>query len=288
MVKVCKKMFIACSGGKHLVASLARKTGGCCCSLDSEIFPDTELRVRLPLNVKSWDVYIVQSFYKDVHDVNDKLVEVLFAAHTAKELGAKNVYLIAPYLAYLREDVRFRKGEAISAHIVANLLKVFKKVYTVEPHLHRIKKFKDVFKNGVQISLTEEVTRYIKNKIGRCLLVGPDDESEQWVAPVAKKLGLEYVILEKERFSARKVKTKGRRISAEKVVVIDDIISTGQTLIEASKLIKAKKTYFLCFHGLFSEGALAKVKKKGKVIVSNSVPSKVSEIDVTSAIAKRL
>jgi ribose-phosphate pyrophosphokinase len=284
--KVCKNMFIACSGGKHLASSLARKTGGCSCILETEIFPDSELRIRLPKEVKNWDVYFVQSFYKDQHDVNDKLVEILFAAETAKELGAKNIYLIAPYLSYLREDFRFREGEAISAKILSKLCKIFKKVYVVEPHLHRLKTFKEFFPNAQKISLSEEIASYIKKNIGKCMIVGPDEESEQWVKPIADKLKTEYVILEKHRFSARKVKTEGRNISADKVVIIDDIISTGNTLIEASKLIKAKKIYFIAAHGVFAEGALKKLNKHGKVIVSNTIPTKVSDIDCTSAISK--
>ncbi len=283
-----RKLFIACSGGRHLARSLARKTGGDCCMLESEIFPDTELRVRLPNDVKNWDVYFVQSFYAEKHDVNDKLVETLFAAETAKELGAKNIYLIAPYLAYLREDVRFRKGGAISAKILAKLFRIFKKVYVVEPHLHRFKSFSEFFPNAVKVSLSEETASYIKKNIGKCLLVGPDRESEQWVAPIAKKLDLEYVVLEKKRINPRKVKIMGRRISSDKVVIIDDIISTGRTLLEAGRLVKAKKIYFIAMHGLFSEGALGKLKKKGKVVVSNTVPSVASKIDCSRKIAKKI
>ena len=281
-------MFVACSGGKHLAQKLARKAGGCSCVLESEIFPDSELRIRLPREVKTWDVYFVQSFYPDEKDVNDKFVEILFAAETAKELGAKTIYLIAPYLAYLREDIRFRKGEAVSAKILAKLCKIFRKVYVVEPHLHRFRSFKEFFPNAQKISITEEVSLYIKKHIGKCLLVGPDDESEQWVKPIAEKLNLEYVILEKHRLSPRKVKTKGNTVSSDKVVVIDDIISTGDTLIQASKLIKTKKLYFIGMHGLFSENALSKLTKLGKVIVSNSIPSKVSEIDCSSALAREI
>ena len=284
--KACKNMFVACSGGKHLAGKLAKKLGGCSCELEVERFPDSEIRIRLPKEVKNWNVYFVQSFYPGENDTNDKLTEVLFAGTTAKELGAKNIYLIAPYLAYLREDVRFRPGEAISARITAKLLKIFKKVYVVEPHLHRLPNFKTFFPNAKKVSIAKEVAKYIKKNIGECLLVGPDWESEQWVKPVAKELNLKYEILEKQRFSSRKVKTRGKSMQASKVVVIDDIISTGHTLLEATKLIKSKQLYLISAHGLFSEGALAKLKKKAKVVVSNSIPSKASEIDCTNAIAR--
>ena len=114
---------------------------------------------------------------------------------------------------------------------------------------------------------------------------------QRWIDnPVlwTKELNSEYIILEKQRFSSRKVKIKGSRIKADKVVIIDDIIASGNTLLESAKLINAKHTYFLAAHGLFAEGALSKLKKKGNVIVSNSIPSIASKIDCTSAIAKAI
>ena len=77
------------------------------------------------------------------------------------------------------------------------MCKIFKKVYVVDPHLHRLKTFAEFFPNAKKISLSKEMSEYIRSNIGECLLVGPDDESEQWVKPVADKLGLEYKILDK-------------------------------------------------------------------------------------------
>jgi len=138
-------------------------------------------------DVKGKVVYFVQSFYPQKNDINDKVMEVLFAVHTAKELGAKQMFLIAPYLAYLREDKRFEKGESINAKILAKLFKIFDKVYVVEPHLHRFKKFSVFFPNAVRVNLSEEVSEYIKKNIKEpYVLAGPDGESLQWVEPVAK------------------------------------------------------------------------------------------------------
>ena len=286
--KADKNLFVACSGGRHLTKKLALRTGGNYCGLETEIFPDTELRVRLTENVKNRNVYFVQSFYAGKHDVNGKFIELLFAAKTAKELGAKNVFLIAPYLAYMREDTRFRKGEAVSARLVADMLKIFKRVFVAEPHLHRFKSFSEFFPNARRVCLANEVAGYVKRNVGECLLIGPDGESEQWVKPVAEKLNLEYEILKKERFTPRKVRTKGKKSAGEKVVIIDDIISTGGSLIEASRFVKAKELYFIGMHGLFTEGAFKKLSKKGKTIVSNTIPTKKPGIDCTRAIAETI
>lgn len=281
-------LIIGCSGAKHLIKAIAKKSKTNYCNLEIERFPDTELKIRITKEVKGKNIYFVQSFYKSKDtDVNDKLIEVLFAAHTARELGAKKVFLVSPYLVYLREDKRFKKGEAVSAKILANFCKVFDKVYVLEPHLHRFKSFKEFFPNAVKISLSDEAANYIKKKIkGDYRIVGPDIESKQWVKSIADKLNKKYSILEKQRFSSRKVKIKGEKISSNKVIIIDDIISTGHTLIEATKLIKAKEIYFIGMHGLFSENAVKKLNKKGKIIVSNSIPSKASKIDCTNALAK--
>ncbi|MBD3247513.1 ribose-phosphate diphosphokinase [Candidatus Pacearchaeota archaeon] len=289
-----KNLVIACSGAKHIAEKIAKKSKSAYVETVLERFPDTELKVRLgKKSLKGKNVYLIQSFYKsdeDEMDINDRLMEVLFSAYTAKELKAKKIFLIAPYLAYLREDKRFEKNESINARILAELFKIFNKVYVLEPHLHRFKSFTEFFPNAKKISLSNEVATYIqknvKNSKREVILVGPDMESEQWVKPVAKKLNAEHVILKKTRFSSRKVKVHGKKVSKNKVIVIDDIISTGGTMIEAGRLLRAKKIYFIGMHGLFAEGALKKLKKKGRVVVSNSIPSKASKLDCTGVLAE--
>ena len=281
---MAKRLVVSCTGGMHLAKKIALKASAEYGEIEVDRFPDTEIKIRLP-DVKGKRVYFVQSFYPSKNDVNDRVMEVLFAAYTAKELGARKVFLIAPYLAYLREDKRFESGEAISAKILSKLFKIFKRVYVLEPHLHRFKKFSAFFPNAVRVDLSEEVSDYIKKNVKKpYVLAGPDEESQQWVEPVAEELGCKYSILKKKRFSSRKVKVSGKSIGAERIVIIDDIISTGQTLIEAGKKFKGEK-YFIGMHGLFSEGALEKLRKKGKVVVSNSIPSSASKIDCSSALA---
>lgn len=281
-------IILSCSGANHIAKRIAKKANVQYGKVLTERFPDSELKVLLKGNVKNKRVYFVQSFYSgEKSDVNDKLVEVLFAAQTAKKLGAKKVFLIAPYLAYLREDKRFEKGESVSARIIAKMFGIFERVYVVEPHLHRFKSFDEFFSNAVRIRLFEEIVKHVnKNVKGETVVVGPDVESEQWAIPVAEQFGFEHFILSKMRFGSRKVRVRGKKIKAENVVIIDDIISTGRTLLEAAKLVKAKRVYFIGMHGLFAEGAGKKLRKKGKVVVSNSIPSKFSKLDCASILAR--
>jgi len=279
-------LIVACSGGKHIAKKIARKSNMYYATDIIERFPDSETKIKIP-DVKGKDVYFVQSFYKDKkRDINDRLIELILCIKTAKELKARKIYLIAPYLAYLREDIRFRKGEAVSAKIIADLLKNLKKVYVVTPHLHRFKSFKQFFPNAQKVSMAKEIAKYIKKNIKNPALVGPDIESEQWVKAAAEELKTKYTILLKQRFSSRKVKVHGEKTKAQNVVIIDDIISTGHTLIEASKLVNAKKIYFIGVHGVFSEDAVKKLNKHGRVVVSNTIPTQQSKLDCTSAIAE--
>ncbi len=283
-----KEVIISCSGGKHLGKKIAKKLKASYGETIIERFPDTEIKVRINAEIKNKKVFFVQSFYKDKNlDINDKLIELLFAAHTAKSLGAKKINLISPYFAYLRQDMSFKKGEAVANRILVNLCKIFNKVYIVEPHLHRLHSFKEFFPNAVRISLADETANYIKRKIKNPVIVGPDIESEQWVIPVAKKLNAEHKILKKQRFNSRKVKIKGKKTKNKNIVIIDDIISSGHTLIEASKLTKGN-IYFIGMHGLFAEGALSKLKKIGKVITTNTIPNKAGKIDCANAIVKKI
>jgi ribose-phosphate pyrophosphokinase len=280
-----KRLVVSCSGAKHLAKSIAKKSKAKYSEIRLDRFPDTEIRVRLP-KVKGKKVFFIQSFYPQKNNINDKVIEILFAAYTARELGAKKLFLVAPYLAYMREDKRFEKGEAINAKIISKLFKIFDKIYVVEPHLHRFKKLSDFFPNATKISLSKDIVSYIKKNIPKpYILVGPDEESQQWVKPIANQLNSKYIILKKKRFTSRKVKVSGKKVQAEKVVIIDDIISTGYTMIEVAKKIPGKK-YFIGIHGLFSENALAKLRKKGKVITSNTIPSSVSKIDCSDVISK--
>ena len=282
------KIIVGCSGAKYIAKKIAKGIKASYGEIVLERFPDSELKIKIP-DVKGKEVYFVQSFFKEFNDVNDKLIEVLFAAYTAKELGAKKINLIAPYLAYMRQDTRFHKGEAVANRILVKLFRIFDKVYAIEPHLHRLKSFKEFFPNAKKISLDVEVADFIRKKIKKdYVLVGPDMESEQWVKAIAERLKCDYVILEKKRFSSRKVRIKGKRTKNKNVIIIDDIISTGHTLIEAVKLVNAEKIYFIAMHGLFAENALKKLNKIGKVVVSDSILSKASKIGCSNAIIQSI
>src|SRR3989338_4874231 len=291
-------IIIGCSHGKHLAGKVAKRLKEKYSELQVKKFPDGETKIRFLADVKGKDVILVQSFYGDMNwDVNDCVVEAIFAAETARDLGAKKVFLAAPYFPYLRQDKRFKPGESISLKIMAGLVDGhFDKVFVVDPHLHREAQLSHIFKiYSHKITSNTWIADYIRKNIKNPLIVGPDWESYKWAQRVAEQIGCEYVILEKVRYSGRKVKvTLNKKIDLDNkpVVFVDDMISTGNTILEASKNIRklaAKKFYCVAVHGLFVEGALEKLRKANiEAVTTNTIPNKVAKIDVSGIVADAL
>lgn len=287
-------IIVSCSKGKHLAKKIAIKIKKPYSELSVKKFPDSELYLKFNTNVKNKKVMLVQSFYGDI---SDSIVEVLFAADTAKDLKAKSITLVAPHFPYLRQDKRFKPGEAISLKVIADIIdKFFDEIYIIDPHLHRERTLGHVFKiKAHKLSACKPIADYIKKKIKNPVIIGPDWESYKWAEKVAEYCKCKSYILKKKRISARKVIisfNKKVNLKGKNIIIVDDIISTGNTIIRAAEHIKkegAKNITAICIHGIFSESALQKLKKaKINVIATNTIPGSKSKIDVAEVIALRL
>ncbi len=286
-------LIIGCSKGGEIAKRVARTLKKEYSQLTVKKFPDDELYIKLEADVRDKDVVLVQSFYGDV---NDLLVEVLFAAHTAKDLGAKKVRLVASYFPYFRQDYRFNEGECISIEVISKLLdNCLDEFIVINPHLHRKHSLNEVFNIKTKLLLTDDlIYRYLKGKTKGYVFVGPDGESGQWVCKIASKLNSECIVLEKKRFSATKVSvdtSKLRGLKGKNVVVLDDMVSTGNTLIEAAKGLKkagVRKMLFVTTHGLFFNDSIKKIRKYGDIVATNTVKNSVAKIDVSGLIADSL
>ncbi|MBI2652695.1 ribose-phosphate diphosphokinase [Candidatus Woesearchaeota archaeon] len=257
-------------------------------------FPDDELHIRFNSDLKNKDIALVQSFYKNISDC---VIEVIFAAQTARELGAKKVILVAPYFPYLRQDKRFHKGEVVSQKIIAGLIgKYFDAVYIMDPHLHRKNKLEDIFKiKSRKLTASSLIADYVKKHITNPIIIGPDEESYKWAKNVAEMLGVQSRILKKKRYSSYHVEVKLNKkidLKNRNAVIVDDIVSTGHTILETAKILKklgAKKIYCICVHGIFANDSLSKLRKAGiNVVTTNTIPNKVAKIDVSGVIGKEL
>ena len=287
-------IIIGLSHGLHLAQKIASRLKEKYSKLEVTHFPDSEIKLKYNVSVKGKTVVLVQSFYGNV---NDCVIETLFAAETARDLGAKKVILVAPYFPYLRQDKRFNPGECVSLRTIAkNIDEDFDEVYIIDPHLHRERTLKHIFKiKSCKLTANGLIEDYIKKKIKNPVIIGPDWESYKWAQKVAEKIGCDFAIMEKKRYSARKVEVKLHKkinIKDKNLVFIDDMISTGNTLLRAIKAMRklgAKKVTCFAVHGILVENALEKLRKAGAtVITSNTIPNKAAKIDVAGLISKSL
>ncbi len=276
--------------------------------LEAKRFPDGDKYVRILDEVKGEDAVIIQSLYHkpDKHVFADQhIFELLMITDTLRDLGARTITVVAPYLAYARQDSRFYPGEAVSSQIIARLLEDVgtTRFLTVDCHLHRLGDVAKIFKIPAQnLSAMPLLGKYaLKNlRPNKPLVIGPDEEAEQWAATVAKELDAEHIVFQKKRIRKEGATSSRVKITADEVdlkghdaVFADDIISTGDTLAKATKVCKkmgARRIYALCTHPVLADGALERVKSAGiqRVVGTDTIPSPVSQVSVAPVIAAAL
>lgn len=229
-------------------------------------FPDGESKVRLPETLPP-HVIVCRS----LDHPNDKLIELLLTATAARTAGVRQLTLVAPYLCYMRQDIAFHPGEAVSQRIIGRWLgDLFDTVITVDPHLHRINQLSEVLPACRAISLNAGplLAAFLHQRIGKALLVGPDSESRQWVEQIADRAGMEYMVAEKQRLSDKDVHIKlpSQNLLGRPVVIVDDVASTARTLaVTAQQLRGAGATEIHCCitHAIFAEDAEAVLHSAG-------------------------
>ncbi|HIG65936.1 MAG TPA: ribose-phosphate diphosphokinase [Methyloprofundus sp.] len=229
-------------------------------------FPDGESLLRLPVDLPEHIVIC-----RSLNQPNDKLIELLLCAKTAREQGVKRLTLVAPYLCYMRQDIANQPGEAVSQRIIGKILAdIFDDVITVDPHLHRISRLNQAIPidNAISLTATEEIARFLQQKFSHAVLLGPDSESEQWVAAIAKEIGFDYSVAEKIRLGDTQVEMTlaDHDFQHKTVVIIDDMASTGRTLARATTLLYAAgavEVYAAITHPLFCGDAEAHILQSG-------------------------
>lgn len=292
-----KPIIFGGSGGRVLAVKIAKLTGFELGEVVVKSFPDGETYIRFMNDVEGRDVILVNSIH---HKPNDILVELLFEIETLKDLGAKRVIGVIPYFAYARQDTRFNPGEVVSFEIVARMLERagLDEIYTVDLHLHRVRDISEIFKiPAYNLTAVRDLVRYVSKhyKLEKPLIIGPDEEAEQWAKIAAETLGVDYDVLEKKRISAEEVVIEARTVNVRgrDVIIVDDIISTGGTMAEAVKALKslgARSIIATCTHALLVGEALYRILRAGAVdiVASDTIPSPVSYVSVAPIIANAL
>jgi ribose-phosphate pyrophosphokinase len=285
-------MILPLPGSEDLAESIARSAGLSTGRLEWRRFPDGESYVRLHDNPADRDVLLVAR----LDHPDDKLATLLFAADLARELGARRVGLVCPYLPYMRQDMRFNPGEAITSRSFARWLSAgFDWLVTVDPHLHRYASLDEIYSlESRVVEAAPALADWIASEVDDPVLIGPDGESEQWVSAVADLRGLPWRVFTKKRHGDREVSLQLPELdglAGHTPVLVDDIISSGTTMAEAARHLTGagfRPPLAVGVHGLFGEHARETLKSAGlaSIVCTNSVDVPEAEIDLTPLLAE--
>lgn len=234
--------------------------------IDHHRFPDGEMRLRLPARLPHRAV-----LWRGLQQPNEKLVQVLLAAQTARRLGAVYLTLVAPYLAYMRQDIEFNPGEAISQRIVGGFLAgLFDAIITIDPHLHRVATLHEAMpvKDAIALSGAPLLADHVATQRRQPLLMGPDEEALQWVAQAAARHGWDFAVCRKTRNGDCDVDIElpDVPVAGRTVVLMDDVASSGHTLARAAVKLRAAGAASVdvaVTHALFAPGAVQLVRSSG-------------------------
>ncbi len=281
------KLIIFSLNSDLLTFSLCKKLNAELGLYDEREFPDGESYLCINSDVKGFDCIVVA----DLSHPNSKFLPLIFLLDTLKELGAKSVGLVAPYLSYMRQDRRFIDGEAITSKLFAKSLSHhIDYLVTVDPHLHRYHSLDEIYSVPSEVVQgAPALAQWLKGQPD-LFLVGPDSESEQWIINIAEVSGHPFVIGDKIRRGDRDVEVSLPDLSAYAgltAVIIDDVISSGQTIlccIDALKQQGVKEIECAAVHGIFADSVDKTLIEAGltALITTNTIVHSSNAVDISS------
>ena len=281
------------NASRDLAKRIARRLKATYVETQTKIFPDGESMITFGRIPKKSAVIVVQSTYPPV-DTN--LLQALSIISEARKSSSK-VYAVIPYMGYARQDKQFLSGEIITMSIVAKMIKMAgaKKVIFVDIHSKTgLNHFKITKEN---VSAIPELAKYFKKmKLTNPLVVSPDLGGSLRAKKFAGVLNTDFIALKKSRDrNTGKVQIHSSKadVRGKDLILVDDIISTGGSIIKAAQFLKrqkCKRLFVACTHGLLVEDAEKKIKKAGvsQIISTNTIPRSTSKVDVSGVIVESI
>jgi len=285
--------FTVIGGGasKDLAKRLAQKLKAVYIQTETKIFPDGESKITLRKIPKKSVILVVQSTYPPV-DTN--LLQALSIISQVRKISSRT-FAIIPYMGYARQDKQFLSGEVITMSVVAKMLQSAgaKKVIVVDIHSNTaLNHFNIPTEN---ISAVPELANYFKKlNLKNPLVVSPDVGGSSRSKKFASLLKTDFIVLKKhrDRKTGRvSIQTAKVDVQGKDLILVDDIISTGDSIIKAAQFLKkqkCKRVFVACTHGLLVEDAEKKIRKAGvsRIISTNTIPGNTSKVDVSGILAK--
>jgi ribose-phosphate pyrophosphokinase len=261
--------------------------------VERHAFPDGETRLRLPPELPDRVLIL-----RGLQQPDAKLAQLLLTAGGARELGARKLTLVSPYLAYMRQDKAFTPGEVVSQRQLGALLAAhFDAVITVDPHLHRTASLDEVLpgRRGVVLSAAALLGALVAREVPGALLLAPDEEAEPWVRAAARAGALDHAVCRKQRRGDAEVVVALPEVTVagRAVVLLDDVASTGRTLVAAARGALgqgARSVDVAVTHALFVDDAIEVLRSCGvrHVWSSDCVPHASNAVSVVSLLAAAL
>ncbi len=285
-------IIVAMPNAEDLARDIAERTGLPLAQIERHTFPDQETLFRILDPVQGQNVHLVAR----LNNPDAVVLQLLMLAGGLRQNGANSVKLISPYLPYMRQDIAFRPGEVVSAKVFARLISErFDGLVTIDPHLHRFDTLNALYDIPSQsLSATSEMARWIDQNTASPIIIGPDSESEQWVGKIARALSAPQTTLRKVRHSDHNVDVSNEDLKldgAQSVVLVDDIISSGSTMLKAAEFIRSHysdlEIHICAVHCLATRETLDQLKAVGirSLAASNSVLSPITGFNIAGSIA---
>jgi ribose-phosphate pyrophosphokinase len=284
-------LLFAFPGNERLASILAPLIGAETGQAMLRHFPDGESYWRYGTPVAGRTVALLCTLDRP----DGKALALMFAAAAAHELKAARVGVIAPYLAYMRQDHRFHPGEAVTSGTFAKIVSSeIDWLVTVDPHLHRRSSLNEIYSVPARaLHAAPLIAQWIGDNVENPLLIGPDRESEQWVAAVAHGADAPHIVLRKVRRGDRDVEVAVPDLAqwrGRTPVLVDDIISTGQTMIVTLKQLNGKglaAPVCVGVHGIFAGQAFEELRQAGaaRVVTANTIAHSSNGIDISGLLA---
>lgn len=288
-----KLSVIAGKSSEDLAKKLSKKIKANHVKSEIRIFADGESKITLNGKISKKQSIVVQSIYPPV-DTN--LIQALSLISKAKETSSE-VIAVIPYMGYARQDREFLPGEIITMKVLGKLFKGAGASKIIAVDIHSMIGFKHFTIKTKNVSAIPELVQYIKKlSLKNPLVVSPDQGGKERAKEFAKELGSKYIALEKTRDRKTgkiQIKTKNIDVANRDLILVDDMISTGESIVKATQFLKkqkCKKVYVACTHALLMNDAEKKIKKAGvtKIISANTIPGKTSIVDISNTIAKAI
>ena len=285
---------ISGKSSEDLARKLSRRIKANLVKSKVKVFPDGESKITLSGKISKRKSIVVQSIYPPV-DTN--LIQTLSLISKAKEISSE-VIAVIPYMGYARQDREFLPGEIITMKVLAKLFKGVGASKIIAVDIHSIMSLKHFTIKSKNVTAIPDLVKYFKKlSLKNPLVVSPDQGGKNRAKEFAKKFESEYIALEKKRDKKTgkvQIKTKNSdKVLGRDLILVDDIISTGGSIIKATQFLKkqkCKRVYVACTHALLMNSAEKKIRKAGvtKIVSANTIPGKTSVVDVSNTIAKAI